>query len=121
MNCSWILTSVKSYTFCRHREKPVWQYSVAAWKIGEANRETKRPKRLRAQRPCDRCALFQLCRKVSKASRLNLECTIDRSFRQGKSFLKVSLWKAVHDCAKVAQAHAGYGEANRYDKRGICG
>src|SRR5215467_15412102 len=103
MNCSWILTSVKSYTFCRHREKPVWQYSVPAWKIGEANRETKRPKRLRAQRPCDRCALFQLCRKVFKASRLNLCERVDLLLFLGKRFLKFCLWKPVHDCAKMAQ------------------
>ena len=35
--------------------------------------EDRPPKKSRAQRPCGFCALFQLCRKVFKASRLNLE------------------------------------------------
>jgi hypothetical protein len=58
------------------------------------------PKRLTTQRPCDRCALFQLCRKVFKASRLNLGWTINLSSWLGKSFLKVSLWKVVQTVQK---------------------
>jgi hypothetical protein len=67
----------------------------------ERRDEKARLKRLRAQRPCDRCALFQLCRKVFEASRLNLWVRVNPALFLGKRNLKVSLWKAVHGCAKV--------------------
>jgi hypothetical protein len=45
--------------------------SVAAAR-GNLARRQGAPKKSRAQTPCGFCALFQLCRKVFKASRLNL-------------------------------------------------
>ena len=62
------------------------------------------PKRLRAHQPLDCCALFQLCRKVFEASRLNLCDTVNLASFLGKRNLKFWLWKAVHHCAKVAQS-----------------
>jgi len=59
------------------------------------------PKRLRAHQPLDCCALFQLCRKVFEASRLNLCVRVSPALFPGKGNLKVSLWKAVHGCAKA--------------------
>src|SRR5579864_4124730 len=74
------------------------------WRIENRNWEEalrkERAKRLRAQRPCGGCALFQLCRKVFEASRLNLCERVDPALFLGKRNLRVSLWKAVHDCAK---------------------
>src|SRR5207249_1104445 len=61
-------------------------------------------KRLRAQPPLSNCALFQLCRKVFKASRLNLGGRLSPPFFLCKMFLKSCLWKGVHDCAKVWRA-----------------
>src|SRR2546429_635312 len=61
-------------------------------------------KRLRAQPPLSNCALFQLCRKVFKASRLNLGGRLRPPFFLCKMFLKSCLWKGVHDCAKVWRA-----------------
>ena len=57
-------------------------------------------KRLRAPQPRGCCALFQLCRKVFYASRLNLYVSLDLVIWLGKRFLNNWLWKAVNDCAK---------------------
>src|SRR5437879_119105 len=68
----------------------------------EQRRDEKvRLKRLKAHRPCGCCALFQLCRKVFEASRLNLCVRVSPALFLGKRNLNVSLWKAVHGCAKV--------------------
>ncbi len=57
-----------------------WQGGYRRTKLGA--------KRLRAHQPLDCCALFQLCRKVFYASRLNLCGRIDLTFFLGKRNLK---------------------------------
>ena len=70
---------------------------------------TTRLKRLRAQPPLSDCALFQLCRKVFKASRLNLAERLSPPFFLCKRFFASYLWIGVHNCAKVANAKPHWG------------
>jgi hypothetical protein len=66
------------------------------WKRDEGQRTAE--KKSRAHSPCGVCALFQLCREVFEAPRLNLEGEYAGRFCLARGVLKIfcaNLWTGV--------------------------
>jgi hypothetical protein len=69
--------------------------------IAAGDRKQRRDKNIKGATTLRLLRPLQLCRQVFEASRLNLCVKINPPVFPGKRNLKIQLWKAVHDCAKV--------------------